>query len=108
MNKYIEVLFSLLVLVSTLALEYSFLMSLSNDVDEINVEDSDVLDKFILYQSQYLDVNINESLLVLENSSNFLIILAFNSSSFDNKDGYVYPIIVGGRQGVLICIRRRA
>ncbi len=106
MNKYIEVLFSLLILISTLALEFSILMSLSNDGDAIKVEEADVLDKFLLYQSQYIDVNVNEPLLVLENNSNFLIILTFNSTPL-SKEGYVYPIIVGGRQGVLICIRKR-
>jgi len=104
MNKYIEVILSIAILLITISLEYGLLFYPGDS--SYSFANKDVLRKYVSFQVKYINVHPNSSYLIVENDSEYLIIISFSNSSAD-LDGYVYPIIADGSWGEIICILRK-
>ncbi len=104
MNRYIEVILSIAILLITISLEYGLLFYSGNS--SYSFANRDVLRRYVSFQVEYIGVHPNSSYLIVENDSEYLIIISFSNSSAD-LEGYVYPIIADGSIGEFICILRK-
>jgi len=102
-NKYVETLLSILVLAVALVTEiYLIYKYPSGGLGAI--ENRDILDKYITVQRNLINSSLETDYILVENSSKYLIYITFDGEY--PEDAYIYPVIVGDRMGVMVCIRR--
>ncbi len=102
-NKYVETLLSILILAIALVTEIYLIYKYPSGGLE-NIENRDILDKYITVQKNLINSSLEMDYILVENSSKYLIYITFDEEY--PGDAYIYPIVVGDRMGVLVCIRR--